>query len=84
MTHIPPTPGVTLREAREIGLRAGLRYVYVGNVPGEENTFCRQCGRLLVRRDAYQAVEKHIESDGRCPDCGTAVAGEWVREVVAR
>ncbi len=84
MTHIPTTPAATLTRAREIGLRAGLRYVYVGNVPGEENTFCRQCGRLLIRRDGYRIVEKHIQPDGRCPNCGTPVAGEWATEVVSR
>jgi len=83
MSHIPPTPAATLIEAREIGLRAGLHYVYVGNVPGEENTFCRQCGRLLIRRDGYQVVEKHIQPIGRCPNCGTPAAGEWVTEVVS-
>jgi len=84
MTHIPPTPVAALIRAREIGLRAGLRYVYVGNVPGEENTFCRQCGRLLIRRDGYLVVEKHIQPNGWCPNCGTPVAGEWVTEVVSR
>ena len=77
MTRIPSTPAATLTKAREIGLRAGLRYVYVGNVPGEENTFCRQCGRLLIRRDGYRVVEKHIQPGGRCPDCGAQVAGLW-------
>jgi len=83
MTHIPPTPAATLIRAREIGLRAGLRYIYVGTVLGEENTLCRQCGRLLIRRDGYQVVEKHIQPIGRCPNCGTPAAGEWVTEVVS-
>lgn len=73
MTHIPQTPASTLTRAREIGLRAGLHYVYVGNVPGEENTFCRQCGRLLIRRDGFRVVEKNILPDGTCPDCGGIV-----------
>ena len=83
MSHIPPTPAATLINAREIGLRAGLRYVYVGNVPGEENTFCHQCGRLLIRRDEYQVVEKHIQPNGRCPNCDTPAAGEWATELVS-
>ena len=77
MTHMPPTPAATLIRAREIGLQPGLRYVYVGNVPGEENTFCHRCGRLLIRRDGYRVVEKHIQPGGRCPDCGAQVAGLW-------
>ena len=84
MTHISPTPAATLIRAREIGLRAGLHYVYVGNVPGEENTFCRHCGRLLIRRDGYRVVEKHIQPRGRCPNCGAQVAGLWTEtEVLA-
>lgn len=55
-------------------LEAGLRYVYVGNVPGEANTFCHSCGRLLIRRSGYWILENYV-CDGRCPYCGTPVAG---------
>ena len=75
MTSVPPTPVATLQMAREIGLEEGLRYVYVGNVPGEANTFCHACGRLLIRRSGYWILENHVQPDGRCPDCGTPVAG---------
>jgi pyruvate formate lyase activating enzyme len=75
MTGVPPTPVATLQRSREIGLEAGLRYVYVGNVPGEANTYCHGCGRLLIRRSGYWILENHVQSDGRCPDCGTPVAG---------
>lgn len=75
MADVPPTPISTLSQAREIGLEAGLRYVYVGNVLGEENTFCPSCGRLLIRRAGYRILENHVQPDGRCPDCGTLVAG---------
>jgi pyruvate formate lyase activating enzyme len=60
ITHIPRTPAATLIKAREIGLRAGLRYVYVGNVPDEENTFCHRCGRLLVRRERTRSGQGHL------------------------
>jgi len=75
MTGVPPTPVATLRRAQEIGLEVGLRYVYVGNVPGEGSTFCHNCGRLLIRRSGYWILENHVQPDGRCPDCGTPVAG---------
>lgn len=74
MTDVPPTPIETLQRAREIGLEAGLCYVYVGNVPDEENTTCHKCGRLLIRRVGFHVVENHV-SDGRCPYCGAPVAG---------
>ena len=75
MTDVLSTPVETLRQAQEIGLAEGLRYVYVGNVPDEENTLCHHCGRLLIRRAGYSILENHVQPDGKCPDCGTPVAG---------
>ncbi len=81
-----PTPLSTLEQAREIGREAGLHYVYVGNVPGEENTHCHACGALLIRRSGFWVLENHVRSDGTCPRCGTAVAGIGMAEssVVSR
>ncbi len=75
MTDVPSTPVETLNRAREIGLEAGLRYVYVGNVPSEANTVCHECGKTLIRRSGYWILENHVQPDGRCPNCGTPVAG---------
>jgi pyruvate formate lyase activating enzyme len=80
MTDVPSTSVETLNRAREIGLEAGLRYVYVGNVPGEANTVCHECGKTLVRRSGYRVPENHIQPDGRCPICGTPVAGVGMEE----
>jgi pyruvate formate lyase activating enzyme len=74
MTDRPPTPVETLERAQEIGLEEGLRYVYLGNVAGESNTSCHQCGRLLIRRRGYWIGENHVR-DGRCATCGAPVAG---------
>jgi pyruvate formate lyase activating enzyme len=73
MIDLPPTPVAVLEQARKIGLEAGLRYVYVGNVPGEENTSCHSCGRLLIRRSGYWILENNVEPDQRCSDCGAGV-----------
>ena len=72
----PRTPVSTLRRARDIGLAAGLRYVYEGNVPGEggENTSCPSCSTLLIERYGF-AIESGRISNGVCPDCGTVIAG---------
>jgi pyruvate formate lyase activating enzyme len=74
---VPPTPLSTLHQTRQIGRDAGLRYVYLGNISADdqEDTVCHQCGRVLVRRPRAGAVENHVSSEGRCPDCRTAVAG---------
>jgi pyruvate formate lyase activating enzyme len=70
----PATPLETLREARRIGIAAGLHNVYLGNVsePGGEDTTCSGCGALLVHRDGYDVV-KDRTVNGSCPDCGTPV-----------
>jgi pyruvate formate lyase activating enzyme len=75
MTDVQLTPAATLQRAHEIGLEAGLRYVYLGNAPGEEDTFCHHCGRLLIRRAGYWIQENRVQPDGCCPACGTPVAG---------
>ncbi|MBN1549833.1 AmmeMemoRadiSam system radical SAM enzyme, partial [bacterium] len=75
MTDIPPTPVSTLQKAGEIGLKAGLHYVYKGNISGEENTFCHKCGYLLVRRSGYSILENNIGPNGCCPSCCTPIAG---------
>ena len=66
----------TLQRARSIGQDAGLRYVYEGNVPGEqgESTFCFSCGSLLIERLGFRIAANRIESQ-RCPDCGVMVDG---------
>jgi pyruvate formate lyase activating enzyme len=76
MRDRPPTPVSTLQRAWEIGREAGLRYVYVGNVPGQasENTLCHQCGETLIARIGYQILKYQIVQ-GRCARCGTPVAG---------
>lgn len=82
LRELPPTPVKTLRRAREIGLEAGLRYVYEGNVPGEggENTYCYKCGELLIRRWGFSLLN-YLIKDGSCPNCGTAIDGVGLREV---
>jgi pyruvate formate lyase activating enzyme len=75
MTDVPPTPLPKLEEARDIGKAAGLQHVYLGNTDQGEDTFCSECGALLIQRAGYRIIRNRIAADGRCPDCGTAVAG---------
>lgn len=78
MLDRPPTPVATLRRARQFGLDAGLRHVYVGNVPDEdgENTFCPACGELLIERRGFRLGRMRIENGG-CGCCHAPLAGVW-------
>ena len=78
LTRLPPTPVATLERFRGIALSEGIRYVYVGNVPGHEggHTYCHGCGRLLVERRGYLVGTDGIR-DGRCASCGAQVPGRW-------
>lgn len=78
MSSTPPTPVTTLETALAAGHRAGLRYVYIGNVPGHEadNTNCSSCGSRLVERVGFSVAENNIK-DGRCLSCNTEVPGVW-------
>jgi pyruvate formate lyase activating enzyme len=78
MTDRPATPVQLLQKAREIGLAAGLNHVYEGNVPGSggENSVCPSCQASLINRRGF-TIEKNRLVDGRCPQCGVAIAGVW-------
>ena len=77
MRDRPATPLATLDRAREIGLEAGLRYVYQGNVPGTEgeNTYCYNCHNLLIRRYGFGVLQNLILSESKCPYCGAVIDG---------
>jgi pyruvate formate lyase activating enzyme len=73
----PPTSVETLERAREIGLHAGLAYVYLGNVPGHpgEHTVCPNCGTMLIQRAFLQLLRCNVTPGGHCPSCGQEIAG---------
>jgi pyruvate formate lyase activating enzyme len=79
MSDVPTTPSATLVLARNIALKAGLQYVYTGNVHHTEGdtTYCASCQAPLIRRDWYQIDSYRLTADGCCPDCGTALAGRF-------
>ena len=62
LQNLPPTPVATLERCRRAAMDEGLRFVYLGNVPGHpgENTYCPGCGRVLVRRVGMATVENHL------------------------
>ena len=75
LKNIPPTPPATLKLAQAIGRGAGITFCYVGNLLSDAgNTYCPNCGKLLVRRLLY-SVEKEGLSHNRCRFCQTAIPG---------
>jgi pyruvate formate lyase activating enzyme len=78
LLNLPPTPIATLERAREIARAAGIRYAYVGNVPGHpgNHTYCPACGKAVVRRDNFFVGEMNIVK-GRCKFCQRPIAGVW-------
>jgi len=84
MTDPANTSVETLERAAEIGRKAGLRYVYAGNLPGRvgdlENTRCPQCRTLLIERFGYYINGYHLTAEGACPKCGAKIPGRWARQ----
>jgi len=76
MTDKSYTPTDTLHKAYNIGKKAGLKYIYVGNVPGDklENTYCPKCNKLLIERFGFDITENNIKR-GKCGFCSKKIAG---------
>ncbi|HVS31321.1 MAG TPA: AmmeMemoRadiSam system radical SAM enzyme [Thermoanaerobaculia bacterium] len=80
MTDNPNTDPRTLLRAYEIGKRAGLRYIYPGNIPGRfgdrEGTHCPKCDSVVIGRTGFRVTSFGLQ-DGRCPQCATPIPGVW-------
>jgi len=79
MPEVPATPVATLIQARQIALKAGLRYVYIGNAhhADGDTTFCPACRARVIERDWYQINGYRLDAKGCCPNCGHAIAGRF-------
>jgi pyruvate formate lyase activating enzyme len=77
MLDHPPTPPATLRRARDVALRNGIRYAYIGNVhdPEADSTYCHGCGQLVIGRDWYRLTAWNIAAAGNCDRCQSPCAG---------
>ncbi|MFA5305474.1 MAG: AmmeMemoRadiSam system radical SAM enzyme [Candidatus Omnitrophota bacterium] len=78
LQNLPPTPTAKLEEAYDIAKEVGLKYVYIGNVPGhpQENTYCPNCKKVVVGRIGYSILQNNIK-EGKCKFCGYKIAGIW-------
>ncbi len=78
LLQLPLTPLSTLAAARETAMKAGMRYVYIGNVPGHEaeNTLCPHCSAVVVERKGFTVVRSEL-AGGKCKACGAKIPGVW-------
>jgi pyruvate formate lyase activating enzyme len=78
LTRLPATPIDTLEKLRKVAIGEGIRYVYLGNVPGHEgtHTYCHNCNRILIERKGYYIAQYNLERD-RCKFCKTKIPGRW-------
>ncbi len=78
LTDLPATPLATLTKAKDIASNAGLNFVYIGNVPGQDysSTICPNCHKKIIDRKGYKILQMNI-SNNRCNHCQTAISGIW-------
>ena len=78
LTQVPVTPVSTLEKAREIALRSGLKYVYLGNVPGHEaeNTYCPNCRKMIIERRGFRILNNGV-ANSKCTFCQEPIPGIW-------
>lgn len=78
LTHLPATPVSAIESACDIAARAGLRYVYLGNVPGHtrNSTVCPSCNEVIIRRTHFSVIETNM-AGGACGHCGFSIPGVW-------
>jgi len=78
LTRLPATPISTLERFRNMAIQEGIRYVYLGNVPGHKgtHTYCHNCNRTLIERRGYHISQLNLRN-GRCKFCETQIPGRW-------
>ncbi|MCP8311003.1 MAG: AmmeMemoRadiSam system radical SAM enzyme [Candidatus Methylarchaceae archaeon HK02M1] len=86
LTHLHPTPLETLERHYKIAKEVGLRYVYIGNVPGHrlEHTYCPGCCKVVVRRTGWDIIGWYLDGHKRCIYCGykIPIVGELNRTIL--
>jgi pyruvate formate lyase activating enzyme len=70
-----PTDVNLLYKTKEMGQKLGLNYIYIGNVYGDNNTYCKNCGQKLIVRSGYTTRIVGLDQDSRCKNCGAILDG---------
>ncbi len=75
MMEFEPTPIKTLENHYDVAKREGLKYVYVGNVPGHkyEHTYCSECNKIVIRRYNFEILKWDLDDDNKCKFCGNKI-----------
>ena len=76
MTDTPATPSQTLQLAKEIANKAGIKYVYLGNIKNDSSTYCANCGEKLIDREGFASKILNLENS-KCKKCGNLIKGVW-------
>jgi len=78
LEHLPPTPVKTLDKMINIARSSGIKFVYIGNVPGHKgnSTYCPNCRKVLIQRTGYILKNNNLR-DGKCKFCGVSIPGIW-------
>lgn len=78
LKHLPATPVSVLEKARKIALDEGIKYVYIGNVPGHtaQNTYCPNCNKIILERRGYSILSNNIKNS-QCNFCKEKISGVW-------
>jgi len=81
----PPTKVETLEFAYKLAKKLGVKFPYIGNVPGHpyENTYCPECGELLIKRYGYRVLKYNLTENKKCPKCGESIpiVGNYVKRI---
>ncbi len=73
------TPVETLKKAYEIGKNHGLKYVYLGNISEDSDTYCPNCGKIVINRGPFNVKNNKLK-DGKCPFCDTKIEGFFLKK----
>jgi len=75
MMDYEPTPVKTLEKHYQVAKQEGLKYVYLGNVPGHpwEHTYCSECNNIVVKRYGFDIQGWNMDKDNKCKFCGNQI-----------
>nr|MBP7497129.1 radical SAM protein [Bacteroidales bacterium] len=78
LTQLPETPVSHLEKARDIAIATGIKFVYLGNVPGHksENTYCPKCKKIIIQRRGHAIINNYIKNSA-CSFCSEKIPGKW-------